>query len=88
MTDAETFAEGAKVEMQRRRVSQAQQVAAVTDGAEWLQSFLDLHRPEAVRILDFAHAAEYISAIGEVVRASGRRLPSTWSRVQKIDAHP
>ncbi|MFL5627208.1 MAG: hypothetical protein ACJ788_16635 [Ktedonobacteraceae bacterium] len=57
---------------------QAQALCAVTDGAVWLQSLIDLHRPDAVRILDFPHAAEYVSAIGEAVRASGRRLPSNW----------
>ena len=35
------------------------------DGAEWLQSFTDYHCPQAVRILDFAHAAEHINQVGE-----------------------
>lgn len=78
MTDAETFEQLAEVEIRRRRVRDAQSMCAVTDGAVWLQHFIDLHRPDAVRILDFPHAAEYVSAIGEAVRASGRRLPSTW----------
>lgn len=78
MTDAETFEDLAEVEVRRRNVRQAQAICAVTDGAGWLQSLIDLHRPDAVRILDFAHAAEYVSAIGELVRASGRHLPSTW----------
>lgn len=58
MTDAATFAELAEVETQRRGVVQAEQVCAVTDGAEWLQGFIDLHRGDALRILDFPHAAE------------------------------
>src|SRR5215467_5375489 len=36
MTDAETFADVAQVEMHRRGVSQAQAVCAVTDGADWI----------------------------------------------------
>jgi hypothetical protein len=40
MTDAETFAELAEVEMRRRGVSQAKVVGAVTDGAPWLQASL------------------------------------------------
>jgi hypothetical protein len=35
MTDAETFGDLAEVEMQRRGVSQAKAVCAVTDGADW-----------------------------------------------------
>jgi hypothetical protein len=58
MTDAETFEQLAEVEIRRRRVRDAQSMCAVTDGATWLQQFIDLHRPDALRILDFAHAAE------------------------------
>jgi hypothetical protein len=50
----------------------------VTDGADWLQGVIDYHRADAVRILDFPHAAEYVSAIGEAVRAAGYSLPHTW----------
>ncbi len=78
MTDAETFEQLAEVEIRRRGVRDAQSMCAVTDGAVWLQQFIDLHRPDAVRILDFPHAAEYVNAIGEAVRASGRRLPQHW----------
>jgi hypothetical protein len=33
---------------------------------------------EAVRILNFAHAAEYLNEIGQAVQAAGGRLPTTW----------
>ena len=78
MTDSETFEILSEVEIQRRRVRDALAVGAVTDGAVWLQHFIDLHRPDAIRILDFPHAAEYISAIGEGVRAHGYRLSENW----------
>jgi hypothetical protein len=39
-------------------------VGVVVDGAAWCQSFIDLHYPAAVRILDFPHAAEYVQTIG------------------------
>ncbi len=76
MSDAETFADLAEVEMGRRGVSQAQEVAAVTDGAEWLQGLLDLHCPDAVRILDFAHAAEHLSALLQALQQAGMKLPT------------
>ncbi len=78
MTDADTFEKLSEGEIRRRRGREAQSMCAVTDGAVWLQHFIDLHRPDAVRILDFPHAAEYVSAIGEGVRASGHRLPKKW----------
>lgn len=67
--EAEPFNRLALGEMQRRGVEQAQVVAAPTDGAEWIQSFLDFHCPEAIRILDFPHAAERISQIGQTLFA-------------------
>jgi hypothetical protein len=59
-------------------VERATHVCDVQDGADWLQAFVDLHRPDAVRILDFPHAAEYISAIGQAAREAGTALAATW----------
>jgi len=78
LSDATSFAHAALVETHRRGLEKAIEVAAVQDGAEWLQGLVDYHRADAVRILDFAHAAEYISEIGEAVRAAGGRLPEGW----------
>lgn len=73
-TDSATFAEQALVELHRRGVETAHRVGAVVDGAEWCQQFIDLHRPDAVRILDFAHAAEYLTAIGQTSGPHGSLL--------------
>jgi hypothetical protein len=78
LSDATHFTQAALVEMHRRGMERASEVGAVQDGAEWLQGLVDYHRPDAVRILDFPHAAEYISEIGEAVRAVGGRLPADW----------
>src|SRR6266581_3296274 len=75
---AERFAEAALVETHRRGLEQAAEVCAVQDGAEWLQGLVDYHRADALRILDFAHAAEYVNEIGQAVQAAGGRLPATW----------
>jgi hypothetical protein len=74
LTDSTTFAQLALGEVQRRGVAVAQRVAAVMDGAVWLQGFVDLHCPEAERILDFPHAVGYLHAIGEVHGPDGRLL--------------
>ena len=78
MSDAESFAALAEGEMQRRAVTQAAQVCAVTDGAEWIQGFIDLHRPDAVRILDFPHAAQRLGRIAELCTQAGHWLPPEW----------
>lgn len=82
MTDAATFLELATAELERRGVYQAQQVAAVQDGAEWIQSLIDAHRTDAVRILDFYHAAEYVSEIATLLSNAGWPLKDTWVHEQ------
>jgi hypothetical protein len=42
-------------------LEKAATVVAVNDGAGWIQSFIDYHCPQAVRIIDFAHALGYIA---------------------------
>jgi hypothetical protein len=76
MTDAQTFADLAEVEMRRRAVSCAHQICAVTDGADWLQGFLDLHCPGALRILDFPHAAQHLHLLIAALSQAGMDLPS------------
>lgn len=75
MTDAITCPELAEGDMERRPVRHAEPVAAVMDGAEWLQGVVDGHRPDAVRMLDVPHAAHRISAILETVQHAGCPLP-------------
>jgi hypothetical protein len=67
LADAETFGAQALVELYRRGVEAAGAVAAVQDGAPWLQGFVDYHRPDALRILDWPHAAQHLTAVAEQV---------------------
>ena len=77
---AQQFETLALTEMHRRGVENARTVAAVMDGAEWLQSFTDYHCPRAVRILDFPHAAEHISPIGDLLHGQHTTESKTWLR--------
>lgn len=81
LTDATTFADAASVEIGRRGIERAGQVAAVHDGAEWLPPFVDGHRRDAVRILDFAHAVGYLAAVVEQAQQGGVHLPARWLEV-------
>jgi hypothetical protein len=65
LSDAETFGRQALGELYRRGLERAGEVAAVQEGAVWLQGFLDFHRPDARRILDWPHAAQRLTAIAE-----------------------
>ena len=75
LADASTFSSLAEVEIRRRKVTQAKEVCAVMDGADWLQFFTERHRPDALRILDFPHAAEHISKLLEALENAGMRFP-------------
>src|SRR5262249_42670253 len=67
LADIEQFNQAVLGELHRRGVETAGRVAAVSDGAEWIQGFVDWHCPQAIRILDFAHAAEHVALIGQAV---------------------
>lgn len=82
MQDAMTFTERATAELRRRGVDHAQEVCAVMDGAEWIDGFVDGHRQDALRILDFAHASEYVSQIGQLAQAAGTTLEADWLSTQ------
>jgi hypothetical protein len=65
-------------ELRRRGIERAKHVCAIQDGAEWIQGFVQGHRHDAVRILDFAHAASYVYEIADKVREVGGHLPPKW----------
>jgi hypothetical protein len=82
MVEAEAFTALAAGEVHRRGVETAGTVAGVVDGAEWCQAFLDAHRPDAVRILDFPHAAQRLSDAAEAVWGASEAA-RTWAAVQR-----
>jgi len=72
MSESGQFQQAALVEIHERGVEKAETVCAVSDGADWIPKFVDYHRPNAVRILDFAHAMEYVAQAGQ---AAHEQLP-------------
>lgn len=78
LVDAKRFEHLTLVEIQRRGLEHSRQVAAVMDGADWLQSFVDYHCPQAVRILDFPHAAQRIGRVGQALLGEGTSQASQW----------
>lgn len=75
---AREFERFALAELQHRGVDQAQLVVAINDGAEWIQGFIDYHCPEAIRILDFAHAMGYVCDAGKAVWGEGSEAYKQW----------
>ena len=88
MSEAKEFEKQALVEIHERGVEKAGVVCAVTDGAEWIQRFVDLHRPNAVRILDFAHATEKVAEVGHAIDEQGLSLSCLAQKGEKKRAKP
>ena len=82
LAEHQSFSRLATVETHRRGTEGAGKVCAVVDGAEWQQKFIDLHRPDAVRILDWCHAAEYLAKAGQAAFGAGTAAASEWLGAQ------
>lgn len=78
LADHEEFGRLATVETHCRGTERAGKVAAVNDGADWEQGFVDLQRPDAVRVLDWGHATEHLSAGVQAVLGAGTEETSEW----------
>lgn len=83
LSEASKFNRQALVEVFRRGAEKAGKVCAVTDGAEWEQKFIDYHRSDAVRILDFAHAASKVAESGRAVLGEDTPEFKEWFRQQR-----
>ncbi len=82
LTDHDRFGRLALVETHRRGTERAGTVCVVNDGAEWEQKFVDLHRVDAVRILDFPHAAEHVAQAGQAIFGEGTEGTKQWLEAQ------
>jgi hypothetical protein len=82
LADAATVGRLALVETHRRGTATAGTVVAPADGSDWLQGLVDLHRPDAVRILDFPHAAEHLNAAGQATWGVGAPEAAAWLGAQ------
>lgn len=83
LCDSDTFTRLALVETHRRGTETAKKVCGVVDGAEWEQGFLDMHCPDAVRILDFSHAAGYLASAAQAAYGEGTADARTWYETER-----
>jgi hypothetical protein len=75
---AHAFIELATLPTQERGTRRAGTVVAVMDGASWLQELVDEQRADAVRMLDFAHAASYLATAAQTAYGAGTKEASAW----------
>lgn len=65
----QTFAELAWATGCRRGADVAQELVFVADGAKWIWELVALNFPQAVQIVDWYHAVEYLTPIAEALYA-------------------
>ena len=83
VAEASEYSKQALYEVHRRGTEKAGKVCAVTDGAEWEQGFMDYHRSDAIRILDFAHGAERLAAAGRAIHGESTPRFEQWFGQQR-----
>jgi len=72
------FGHDPRLLVQRTGLQTAGRVAAVSDGALWIQDIVDTYRRDAVRILDFPHAVEHLTNAGAAVFGAATPVLHTW----------
>lgn len=83
LADAERFTAAALVETHRRGTETADVVVAVVDGAVWEQGFVDDRRVDAVRVLDFCHAAGHLAVAAQAAYGPGTAACCAWVERQR-----
>lgn len=78
LADAEAFRDQVLVELERRGTQTAGKVAAVGDGSRWIQNIVDTYRPDAVRILDFPHAAGHLAQAAQATYGAETPAAQAW----------
>jgi hypothetical protein len=65
VADVATFRELVWTTGYRRYADRAQEIVFVADGAAWIWRLVEHHFPQATQIVDWYHAAEYLSRIAQ-----------------------
>lgn len=82
ITDPETLGRLLWTEAARRGVLGAGEVIAIGDGAHWIWNLIAEHFPQAVQIVDWSHASEYVWAAANVVYGEGTDLGRVWAEAR------
>jgi len=81
--ECHAFTAKATLETARRGTPTAGRVAGVVDGAVWEQGFLDVHCPDAVRILDWPHAVGSLAKVAQALYGVDTKEHHAWLAVQR-----
>jgi hypothetical protein len=78
VADAASFRELVWTTGYRRCADRASEIVFVSDGAAWIWKTVEHHFPQATQIVDWYHAAQYLSAIAKVAFEEGSLEGAAW----------
>jgi len=82
ITDPETLGRLLWTEAARRGVLGAGEVIAIGDGAHWIWNLIEEHFPQAIQIVDWYHASQYVWAAATAVYGAGTDLEQAWAEAR------
>ena len=83
VAECHAFTAKATLEVVRRGTLTAGRVAEVADGAVWEETFFDVHRHDAVRILDWCHGVGYLAKCAQALYGADTKENHAWLAVQR-----
>jgi hypothetical protein len=83
LSEVSVFAQQCQIEVRRRGLKRSAHVCAVNDGADWIPEVVTACRPDALRILDFYHAAEHLADAARTVFGEGTPEFQAWFEAQR-----
>ncbi len=78
ISDAQHFARLVWLKAYERGVSHAEEVVLLGDGAQWIWLRLGMLFPQAIQILDWYHAEDYLIQVAQAVFRPGTQPGITW----------
>jgi len=78
----EEFENRIYAEALRRGLSWAEQVIVLSDGAVWIREIVEKYFPNAITILDFYHASEYLGELAKTVYNKNTAIRYLWLDTQ------
>lgn len=63
----------------QRGADQAEELVFIADGAHWIWNLVEEHFPNALQIVDWYHATEYIWKVAHAVYGEGSDLAKAWA---------
>jgi hypothetical protein len=80
--DPQTFGQALWCEAARRGVLGATEVVVIGDGAHWIWHLAAEHFPEALQIVDWYHATQYLWQVAHAVYGEGTALAKQWAKAR------